>query len=109
MENKKPAAAQPAAGATIAQDAKKSAFAPTLHEILRLKKARNRRKISITDFDFMPAGYGHYKVAYTSPVTGKKWTTKTSDMPLIDATRNEENPKISDLELLKSVVKRGGF
>nr|DAR80505.1 MAG TPA: hypothetical protein [Caudoviricetes sp.] len=64
------------------------------------------KKISISDFSFMPSGYGHYKVTYTSPVTGKSWTTVTSDMPLIDATKNADEPKRCDLERLKRVVKR---
>lgn len=29
-------------------------------------------KISTTDFRFLPSGYGHYRVTYTSPVTGKE-------------------------------------
>jgi hypothetical protein len=49
--------------------------------------------ISISDFDFRLAGYGHYKVTYTSPVTGKSWTATTNDMPLIDATKNSDEPK----------------
>lgn len=64
------------------------------------------KKISISDFSFMPSGYGHYKVTYTSPVTGKSWTTVTSDMPLIDATKNADEPKRCDLERLKRFVKR---
>lgn len=64
------------------------------------------KKIDITDFRFMPAGYGHYKVTYTSPNTGKSWSIATSNMPLIDATKNAENPKRKDLELLKKLCKR---
>jgi hypothetical protein len=45
-------------------------------------------KISITDFSFLPSGYGHYKVTYTSPTTGKQWVKTTNNMPLIDATKN---------------------
>ena len=63
-------------------------------------------KSSISDFSFMPSGYGHYKVTYTSPFTGKSWTAKTNDMPLIDATKNTDEPKRCDLERLKRVVKR---
>lgn len=63
------------------------------------------KKISITDFAFTFAGYGHYRVTYTSPATGKYWTKTTSNMPLIDATKNAENPKVKDLNLLKSLVK----
>ncbi len=63
-------------------------------------------KTKISDFMFMPSGYGHYKVTYTSPVTGKKWQTITNDMPLIDATKNADDPKRADLEQLKRICKR---
>lgn len=66
-----------------------------------------RTKTEITDFRFEFAGYGHYKVTYTSPVTGKQWTVTTSNMPLIDATKNADEPKHCDLETLKSVCKNG--
>lgn len=62
-------------------------------------------KTTISDFKFLPAGYGCYEVIYTSPKTGKTWSTKTTDMPLIDATKNEENPKHKDLERLKYICK----
>nr|DAT65173.1 MAG TPA: hypothetical protein [Caudoviricetes sp.] len=62
-------------------------------------------KIEKTDFEFRFAGYGHYKVTYQSPVTGKKWTKTINDMPLIDATKNEESPKRKDLEILRRRVK----
>lgn len=61
------------------------------------------KQILISDFSF--AGHGHYKVTYTSPVTGKKWSTVTHDMPLIDATKNAENPKKCDLIRLKNACK----
>ena len=62
-------------------------------------------KISITDFSFLPSGFGHYRVTYTSPTTGKQWTKVTNDMPLIDATKNCDEPKRKDLESLKYLVK----
>lgn len=62
-------------------------------------------KISITDFRFLPSGYGHYRVTYTSPVTGKEWSAVTSDMTLIDATENAEYPKVKDLNQLKYMCK----
>ena len=62
-------------------------------------------KTQLAHFDFEFAGYGHYKVTYTSPVTGKTWHKTTSNMPLIDATKNEDNPKRKDLETLKKLVK----
>lgn len=63
------------------------------------------KKISISDFEFRMAGYGHYRVTYTSPVTGKQWSTVINDMTLIDATKNSENPKRKDLENLKWICK----
>lgn len=63
------------------------------------------QKISISDFQFSFAGYGHYNVTYTSPVTGKSWTTKTNNMPLIDATKNADEPKMKDLNELKRICK----
>lgn len=64
-----------------------------------------KTKISITDFTFQIAGYGHYRVTYTSPTTGKQWSTTTNNMPLIDATKNEDEPKIKDLVALKRLCK----
>jgi len=64
-----------------------------------------KNQISLTDFTFLFAGYGHYKVTYTSPKTGKQWKTITSNMQLIDATKGSEQPKIKDLLTLKSICK----
>lgn len=64
-----------------------------------------RAKTTIHDFRFENSGYGHCKVTYTSPKTGKKWTRTISDMTMIDATRNSENPKQKDLETLKKFCK----
>lgn len=63
--------------------------------------------ISISDFSFQISGYGHYKVTYTSPITGKSWTATTDNMLLIDATKNTDDPKKADLEALKRVAKNG--
>jgi hypothetical protein len=63
--------------------------------------------ISLSDFGFQFSGYGHYNVTYTSPVTGKSWTAATNNMPLIDATKNADEPKKKDLEILKRVAKNG--
>lgn len=65
-----------------------------------------RAKTTINDFRFEFTGYGHYKVTYTSPTTGKQWTKTTTDMPLIDATKNADDPKRCDLEQLKRVCKQ---
>lgn len=64
-----------------------------------------KNKINISDFSFLPAGFGHYKVTYQSPITGKKWSKITNNMPLIDATKNCVSPKIKDLENLKYLIK----
>lgn len=66
-----------------------------------------KTSINISDFKFVFAGYGHYKVTYTSPNTGKEWTTTINNMPLIDATKNAEQPKKQDLNNLKKIVKNG--
>lgn len=64
-------------------------------------------KTTLSDFRFFPARYGHYNVTYTSPITGKEWTMVTSNMPLIDATKNtEEEPKQKDLKHLKWFCKQ---
>lgn len=62
-------------------------------------------KASIYDFRFEFIGYGHYRVAYTSPKTGKQWSNIITDMPLIDATKNAEEPKRKDLDELKRMCK----
>lgn len=64
-----------------------------------------KRRISISDFSFKFAGYGHYKVTYTSPVTGKSWARTTDNMPLIDETKNDENPTQRALNQLKRFCK----
>ena len=64
-------------------------------------------KTQLSDFTFTPAGYGHYKVVYTSPTTGKQWKAITSNMPLIDATKNADSPMQKDLNSLKSICKNG--
>lgn len=57
------------------------------------------------DFQFEFVGHGHYKVIYTSPVTGKQWSKMTSDMELIDLTKNEETPTKTNLNILKRLAK----
>ena len=64
-----------------------------------------KQTISIADFHFQISGYGHYKVTYISPATGKSWTATTNNMELIDATKNADEPKRKDLETLKFICK----
>lgn len=61
--------------------------------------------ISKSDFQFIRSGNGRYQVTYQSPVTNKKWWKIIDNMSLIDATKNEENPKRKDLETLKFICK----
>jgi hypothetical protein len=58
-----------------------------------------------TDFRFLYAGYGAYYIIYTSPKTQKQYKAYSNNMPLLDATKNTENPKIKDLQKLKRVCK----
>lgn len=64
-----------------------------------------KKQISITDFTFEFSGYGHYKVTYTSPKTGKQFKTVVNYMPLIDATKNADIPKVKYLNHLKRLCK----
>lgn len=64
-----------------------------------------KTNISISDFSFNFQGRGAYIVTYTSPVTRKQWTTRTTDMPLIDETKNADEPKVKDLVRLKNACK----
>lgn len=64
-----------------------------------------KTKTQLSDFNFIQSGYGHYKVTYTSPVTRKQWSTTVSDMTIIDATKNANEPKQKDLEVLKQICK----
>jgi hypothetical protein len=64
-----------------------------------------KNSIKLSDFSFQFLGYGHYKVTYTSHVTGKSWTATTYNMPLIDAAKNADEPKKVDLIRLKKLCK----
>ena len=66
-----------------------------------------KNSIKLSDFTFLQSGYGHYKVTYTSPITFKEWTAVTSNMPLIDETKNADEPKKVNLNRLKSLCKKG--
>jgi hypothetical protein len=60
--------------------------------------------ISITDFSFQFSGHGHYKVTYTYP-SGKTISATINHMPLIDCTKNTDEPKKKDLIDLKRTIK----
>ena len=66
-----------------------------------MKKYRNPIK---SDFHFLQAGHGHYKVTYYSPTTGKSWTKITNDMGLIDDVKNNDAPTKSRMyDLIRTV------
>lgn len=62
-------------------------------------------KTKITDFKFHLISTGRYAITYKSPVTGKTWMNHTTSMLLIDATKNSDSPKQSDLDYLKRLCK----
>jgi hypothetical protein len=64
-------------------------------------------KTNLRDFTFSFRGAGHYDVTYQSPVTGRMWKALITDMTIIDATKNSDEPKQVDIDHLKRVVKRG--
>ena len=64
-----------------------------------------KTSISKYDFYFEKVYAGHYKVTYTSPVTGKQWKALITDMTLTDAVKYEDEPKVKDLNNLKRIVK----
>ena len=61
--------------------------------------------IQLTDFTFTFTGYGHYKVSYQSPITGKIWAKTITNMMLIDHTKNAEAQTQKALNDLKRAVK----
>lgn len=63
-----------------------------------------KTKTQLSDFNFIQSGYGHYKVLYKS-CNGKQWIAIVSDMTIIDATKNADEPKRKDLERLKQICK----
>lgn len=58
------------------------------------------------NFTFTAAGHGKYWVSYKDPKTGKKSGNLVTDMELIDATKNTDEPKKKDLNQLKRACKR---
>lgn len=60
-----------------------------------------------TEFKIQFISYGHYRVIYTSPKTGREWSRVTDNTPLIDAVKGVEDPRQKDMEMLKKLCKRG--
>lgn len=64
-----------------------------------------KNSICISDFSFMFSGYGHYKVTYTSPITGKEWTATTNNMYIIDMCKGNWDAKKVHLNTLRRICK----
>jgi len=47
-------------------------------------------RVNIGDFYFKFTGHGHYKVTYSSQITGKLWSKTIDDMTLIDEFKSTE-------------------
>ncbi len=62
-------------------------------------------KLSQIDFSFQYANYGIWKVTYTSPNTGEKWSAGITDLELIEKTRDARFPKDQDLRQLLKICK----
>lgn len=62
----------------------------------------------LSAFTFKQAGYGHYKVIYTTPIRRDYWVATIDDVTLIDATKNIEYPKAVSITALRSVAKYKG-
>ena len=61
----------------------------------------------LSKFSFAFAGYGHYKVTYTTG-RGDYWRALITDMMSIDRTKNAEWAKVDDIKHLRDLCKRNG-
>ena len=61
----------------------------------------------LSKFSFAFAGYGHYKVTYTTG-RGDYWRALITDMMSIDRTKNAECAKVYDIKHLRDLCKRNG-
>ena len=72
-------------------------------------KSHPKSRASISDFKFITAGYGHFLVRFTDPATGQTYQRITDEMPLIDATKNADEPSQSNIDKLIRFVSRGSL
>ena len=61
----------------------------------------------LSKFSFAFAGYGHYKVTYTTG-RGDYWRALINDMMSIDRTKNAVWAKVDDIKHLRNLCKRNG-
>lgn len=65
-------------------------------------------RLNSTNFDFESAGYGAYKVTYTTPSRGDYWVARVDFMPLIDETKNADYPAQAAWRRLREYVQCNG-
>lgn len=65
------------------------------------------RANDLTGFSFKFVGSGHYMVTYETE-RGDYYKALVTDMTIIDATKNAEWAKLSDIKHLRSMVIRNG-
>lgn len=61
-------------------------------------------------FTFRKVSSGAYQVSFESDYdrkVGRYWTNRIEDMTIIDATKNCDQPRRKDVDLLRRIVKRG--
>lgn len=65
---------------------------------------RRYQKPQHTDFQFLPAGFGRYKVTYYSPVTNKSWSRYITDMSLVDDIKGNDSARVSRMyDLIRTI------
>lgn len=63
----------------------------------------NYSKLTLSQFRFTPTGPGHYYVTYITK-GGRQKGALVTDMQLIDATKNSDFPKGTDLDKLRRLI-----
>lgn len=66
------------------------------------------RANDLHQFQFEKVSFGCYRVTYTTERRGDYWVANIRDMPIIDATLNEDWAKAQDIMHLRQIVKGHG-
>lgn len=59
-------------------------------------------------FTAYPNGFGAYLIIYQSPITGRRWAYRCTDMEHVDNLKSD-SPKRAMLDHLKANCKRGEY
>lgn len=65
-------------------------------------------RLNYSNFDFERIGFGAYKVTYTTPCRGDYWVARVDCMPLIDDTKNADEPTQAAWQRLRAHVRYNG-